>query len=295
MTSKKQNADYWRNSRQFKFIWYDDKHSFFVLETLNVTGMDIDCGSYLMNYTASAIQQKKLSESELDRALHNLFSIQMRLGLFNGDPTKLEYGNIGPEQVCSQEHQDLALESARDGIVLLKNSDSLLPLPKAETVSLAVIGPNANTSEIFFGNYHGLPCKNITIFQALQNYTKNAVYLQGCDAVNCVSPAIDEALDVAKEAEYVLLIMGLDQTQEREELDRTDLVLPGDQETLIQNIAVNAKKPIILVLLSGGPVDISFAKDDPKIGSILWAGYPGEAGGIALAQIIFGDHNPGSV
>ncbi|XP_027150102.1 probable beta-D-xylosidase 7 [Coffea eugenioides] len=256
-------------------------------------GMDVDCGSFLMNYTGRAIQQKKLSESDLDRALHNLFSIRMRLGLFNGDPTRLEYGNIGPEQVCSQEHQDLALEAARDGIVLLKNSYNLLPLPKAETVSLAVIGPNANTSETFVGNYHGLPCKNITIFQALGSYTKNAVYSQGCDGVNCTSPATVEAFGVAQEADYVVLVMGLDQSQEREELDRTELVLPGQQEILIKNITLHAKNPVILVLLSGGPVDISFARDDPRIGSILWAGYPGEAGGIALAQIIFGDHNPG--
>ncbi|KAF2291522.1 hypothetical protein GH714_025105 [Hevea brasiliensis] len=87
--------------------------------------------------------------------------------------------------------------------------------------------------------------------------------------------------------------MGLDQTQEREELDRVDLVLPGKQQDLIINVAKSAKNPIILVLLSGGPVDVSFAKNDKNIGSILWAGYPGEAGGIALAEIIFGDHNPG--
>ena len=178
--------------------------------------------------------------------------------------------------------------------MLLKNSYNLLPLPKAETVSLAVIGPNANTSETFVGNYHGLPCKNITIFQALGSYTKNAVYLQGCDGVNCTSSATVEALGVAQEADYVVLVMGLDQSQEREELDRTELVLPGQQEILIKNITLHAKNPVILVLLSGGPVDISFARDDPRIGSILWAGYPGEAGGIALAQIIFGDHNPGN-
>ncbi|KAL3514094.1 hypothetical protein ACH5RR_026811 [Cinchona calisaya] len=263
-----------------------------VADTLKA-GMDVDCGSYLLKYTNSAIQQKKLPESEIDRALLNLFSIRMRLGLFNGNPRGLEFGNIGPEQVCTQEHKDLALEIARDGIVLLKNSNSLLPLPKDRINSLAIIGPNANTSQTLQGNYEGFPCKNITIFQALQSYLKSAVYHQGCDAVNCTSVATNEALAVAKDADYVLLVMGLDQTQEREKYDRTDLVLPGKQESLIKSMALAAKKPIILVLLCGGPVDISFAKDDPKIGSILWAGYPGEVGGIALAEIIFGDHNPG--
>lgn len=257
--------------------------------------MDVNCGSYLMKYTKSALTQRKILESDIDRALHNLFSVRMRLGLFNGNPRQNEFGTIGQEQVCSKEHQDLALEVARDGIVLLKNSDNLLPLSKKNAMALAVIGPNANTSETFSGNYEGLPCKNISIFQALQSYVKTAVYLQGCNSVNCTSVEMDEALDVAKRADYVLLVMGLDQTQEREQHDRTDLGLPGKQEDLIKSIAVAAKRPIVLVLLCGGPVDVSFAKNDPKIGSILWAGYPGEAGGIALSEIIFGDHNPGTV
>lgn len=102
-----------------------------------------------------------------------------------------------------------------------------------------------------------------------------------------------EAIELAESVDYVIMIVGLDQTQEREEFDRIDLVLPGKQQHLISRVAKAAKKPVILVLLSGGPVDISFAKDDRNVGSIIWAGYPGEAGGIALAEIIFGDHNPG--
>ena len=257
--------------------------------------MDVDCGSYLLKYSKSAIEQKKLPESEIDRALRNLFSIRLRLGLFDGSTRNLKFGNIGPEQVCTQEHQDLALEIARDGIVLLKNSNSLLPLPKDKTISLAIVGPNANTSQTLLGNYEGLPCKNITIFQAIQSYLESAVYHQGCDAVNCTSVALNEALDAAKDADYVILVMGLDQTQEREKYDRMELMLPGKQESLVKSIALAAKKPILLVVLCGGPVDISFAKDDPKIGSILWAGYPGEAGGTAVAEIIFGDHNPGKI
>lgn len=261
----------------------------------NSTGMDVNCGSYLMQHTKSAIQKKLLLESEVDRALRNLFSIRMRLGLFNGNPNNTEYGTISREQVCSKEHQDLPLEVARDGIVLLKNSDNLLPFPKGKNISIAIIGPNANTTEVFSGNYEGLPCKNVTIFQAMQSYVKTAVYVQGCDSVNCTSVSMAEALDVTKVADYVLLVMGLDQTQEREKHDRTDLILPGKQEDAIKDIAMAAKRPVVLVILTGGPVDISFAKDDPKVGSILWAGYPGEAGGIALSQIIFGDHNPGTL
>ncbi|XP_059279846.1 probable beta-D-xylosidase 7 [Lycium ferocissimum] len=256
-------------------------------------GMDVNCGSHLKKYTKSALEKQKVQESDLDRALHNLFSIRMRLGLFNGDPRKLKYGDISTAEVCSQEHRALALEAARNGIVLLKNSDRLLPLSKIKTKSLAVIGPKANDSQVLLGNYEGYPCKNFTLLQGLQGYIKNTVYHQGCDFINCTSAAIDEAVDVVKKADYVVLVMGLDQTIEKEKLDRTELGLPGMQEQLITAIAQAASKPVILVLMCGGPVDVSFAKDNKNIGGILWVGYPGEGGATALAEIIFGEHNPG--
>ncbi|WRX30841.1 Glycoside hydrolase [Theobroma cacao] len=256
-------------------------------------GMDIDCGEYLKNYTESAVKKKKVSVTEIDRALHNLFSIRMRLGLFDGNPTKQPFGNVGSDQVCSQEHLNLALEAARNGIVLLKNTDNLLPLSKTKTNSLAVIGPNANSTETLVGNYAGPPCEPITPLQGLQSYIKNTNYHPGCSTVNCSSDLTDQAVKIAAGADQVVLVMGLDQTQEREAHDRVDLVLPGNQQKLISSIVRAANKPVILVLLCGGPVDISFAKNDQNIGSIIWAGYPGEAGGQALAEIIFGDHNPG--
>ncbi|KAK6938171.1 Glycoside hydrolase family 3 C-terminal domain [Dillenia turbinata] len=256
-------------------------------------GMDLNCGNYLLNHTKSAVQKGKVRVAQIDRALHNLFSMRMRLGLFNGDPTRLPYGKIGPDQVCSEDHQSLALEAARDGIVLLKNSGRLLPLSKIKTPSLAVIGPNANAPQTLLGNYFGPPCKTVTPLEGLQSYVKKTVYHQGCDFVNCTSASLGEAVALAKSVDYVVLIMGLDQTWEREDHDRDDLVLPGKQQSLITGVAKAARKPVVLVLLCGGPVDVTFAKYDHNIGSILWAGYPGEAGGTALAQIIFGDHNPG--
>ncbi|XVE60465.1 hypothetical protein DITRI_Ditri05aG0130800 [Diplodiscus trichospermus] len=256
-------------------------------------GMDVNCGTYLKNYTKSAVKKRKLPISEIDRALHNLFSVRMRLGLFNGNPVKQPFGDIGSNQVCSQEHQNLALEAARNGIVLLKNTDKLLPLSKTKSASLAVIGPNANSAETLLGNYAGPPCKSVTPLQGLQSYVKDTRYHPGCSAVNCSSVLTAQAVKTAKEADHVVLVMGLDQTQEKEEHDRVDLVLPPKQQNLISRVARAAKNPVILVILSGGPVDITFTKYDKHIGSILWAGYPGEAGGLALAEIIFGDHNPG--
>lgn len=257
--------------------------------------MDVNCGSHLKKYTKSAIQQNKINESDVDTALRNLFSVQMRLGFYNGDPRKQSFGNIGPDQVCSNENLQLALEAARSGIVLLKNSANLLPLPKTKTLSLALIGPSANSTDVFLANYEGPPCKNITLLQAFQGYVRSTSYHQGCDYVNCTSVMTSEIMKLARNSDYVVLVMGLDQSQEREKYDRLNLVLPGKQQYLITNVAKASKKPVVLVVLSGGPVDISFARDDPNIASILWAGYPGEAGGTALAEIIFGDHNPGEV
>ncbi|KAJ8530847.1 hypothetical protein K7X08_023728 [Anisodus acutangulus] len=238
-------------------------------------------------------REAKVQESDIDRALHNLFSIRMRLGLFNGDPRKLEYGDISTAEVCSQKHRALSLEAARNGIVLLKNSEMLLPLSKIKTTSLAVIGPNANDSHVLLGNYAGYPCESVTLLQGLQGYVENTMYHPGCNFVNCTSAAIDDAVDIAEKADYVVLLMGLDQTVEREELDRTELGLPGMQESLVTAIAQAASKPVILVLMCGGPVDVSFAKDNKNIRGILWVGYPGESGAAALAEIIFGEHNPG--
>jgi len=89
------------------------------------------------------------------------------------------------------------------------------------------------------------------------------------------------------------VVAGLDLSQEDEGRDRTSLLLPGKQMDLISAVSSASERPIILILLGGGPIDVSFAKVNPQIGSILWIGYPGEAGGQAAAEIIFGDFNPG--
>ncbi|TVU28539.1 hypothetical protein EJB05_20060 [Eragrostis curvula] len=256
-------------------------------------GMDVNCGSYVQQHAASALQQGKITEQDINRALHNLFTIRMRLGLFNGNPKNNRYGNIGADQVCTQEHQNLALEAALDGIVLLKNDANALPLSKPKVTSLAVIGFNADNATTLLGNYFGPPCISVTPLQALQGYVKDTRFVAACDSAACAAATIPEAVGAASSADSVVLFLGLDQNQEREEVDRLDLTLPGMQQSLIESVANAAKKPVVLVLLCGGPVDVSFAKTNPKIGAIVWAGYPGQAGGIAIAQVLFGEHNPG--
>lgn len=101
-------------------------------------------------------------------------------------------------------------------------------------------------------------------------------------------------MDTARQADATILVIGLDQSIEAEFRDRAGLLLPGHQQDLVTKVAAASKGPTVLVLMSGGPVDVSFAKNDPRVGAILWVGYPGQAGGAAIADVLFGTHNPGT-
>lgn len=257
-----------------------------------LAGLDLNCGDFLGLHTEAAVKAGKLPESAVDAALVNIFTVLMRLGWFDGDPAKQPYGNLGPKDVCTAEHQQLALEAARQGIVLLKN-DGSLPLAANKVHSLAVIGPNANVTQTMIGNYAGIPCKYTAPLQGLSAYTKT-LYAAGCANVLCSgNNLLGAAVQTAGNADATVLIVGGDQTLEKESLDRMDLLLPGQQQQLISQVAAASKGPVILVIMSGGPFDISFAKDNNKISGILWVGYPGQAGGAAIADVIFGAYNPG--
>eukprot|EP00250_Pteridium_aquilinum_P005814 c15850_g1_i1 orf=355-2799(+) len=263
-----------------------------------LAGLNMNCGVFLANYTAKAVAEGKLDESKVDESLSYLYTVLMRLGYFNGDPSSQEnYGMLDASNVCTKEHRDLALEAARQGIVLLKNNATHgLPLSQNAVKTLAVIGPNANATSTMIGNYAGIPCLYTTPLQGLTSYGANVVYEVGCANVACTGgDLIDSAVKAVEGADAVVLIMGLDQSQEREGFDRTSLSFPGHQEDLIMQIANSAaikNKPLALVIMSGGPLDVGFAVNLSQISSILWVGYPGEAGGQAIAEVIFGDYNP---
>lgn len=138
-----------------------------------------------------------------------------------------------------------------------------------------------------------MACGYTTPLQGIKKYTR-AIHQPGCVDVACGDDALfGGAIEAARHADATIMVMGLDQSIEAEFKDRAGLLLPGRQQELISKVAAASKGPTILVLMSGGPVDVSFAKHDPKIGAILWAGYPGQAGGAAIADILFGSHNPG--
>ncbi|CAK9145207.1 unnamed protein product [Ilex paraguariensis] len=267
-------------------VFYDNQHYTSTPEEAAAdaikAGLDLDCGDFLGLHTGDAIKKGILNEADISDALVNTVTVQMRLGMFDGETSSQLFGNLGPRDVCTPAHQELALDAARQGVVLLKNHGPSLPLSPRRHRTVAVIGPNSDVTVTMIGNYAGIKRYARTIHQ------------QGCTNIACTGDQLfDGAIDAAHQADATVLVMGLDQSIEAEFRDRAGLILPGRQQELVSKIAMASRGPTILVLMCGGPVDVSFAKNDPRISAILWVGYPGQAGGAAIADVLFGAHNPG--
>jgi beta-D-xylosidase 4 len=132
----------------------------------------------------------------------------------------------------------------------------------------------------------------VTPIAGLSKYAK-VTYQVGCD-VACKNESLTlPAVTAAKMADATIIVAGIDLSVEAEGLDREDLLLPGYQTQLINQVAEASRGPVVLVIMSAGGLEISFAKENPKINAILWAGYPGQEGGRAIADAIFGKYNPG--
>lgn len=141
--------------------------------------------------------------------------------------------------------------------------------------------------------YIGVPCGYISPLQGIARYART-VHQRGCMGVACPGNQQFGVAEVAvRHADATVLVMGLDQTIEAEARDRVSLLLPGYQQELISKVAMASRGPVVLVLMSGGPIDVTFAKNDPRVSAILWVGYPGQAGGAAIADVLFGAANPG--
>nr|GEU80823.1 beta-D-xylosidase 1-like [Tanacetum cinerariifolium] len=254
-------------------------------------GLDLDCGPFLAIYTEGAIKQGKLKEADVDGALVNTIAIQMRLGMFDGP--RQPYANLGIPDVCLASSNELALEAARQGIVLLDNRGHGPPLSTARHRTVAVIGPNSDVTVTMIGNYAGIACGYTTPLQGISRYVKT-IHQDGCSDVSCNNNRLIGAAEgAARQADATVLVMGLDQSMEREAKDRANILFPGHQQELISRVAKSSRGPVVLVIMSGGPMDVRFAKNDPKITTIIWAGYPGQAGGTAIADVLFGTTNPG--
>jgi beta-glucosidase len=230
----------------------------------------------------------------------------------------LDYpGLIGDSTTNSPEHRALALEAAQKSIVLLKNEDGLLPLDRFKLRSLAVIGPNA--AALRLGGYSGIPAHRVTILDGICSKVGadiEVLYAEGCGITQSTNEAgqmwhddeallpdparddalIAEAVETANKADVVLLVLGDNEQTCREGWstnhlgDRDTLDLPGRQEELLQAVFATGK-PVVLLLINGRPVSVNFAAE--HIPAIIEAWYPGQEGGTAVADILFGDANPG--
>ncbi|OWZ19595.1 Xylosidase [Phytophthora megakarya] len=232
-------------------------------------GMDLNCGEFLKLHLPSAVEQGIVTTEMIHSALKNQFRVLMRLGMF--EKGKQPFANVTKDTVDTTAHRQLALEAARQSIVLLKNDHNTLPLAKNDFTkdgSLALVGPHFNASTVLLGNYFGNPSHIITPLDGISHVA------------------------VAKKADRLIVFVGLDQSQEREEIDRYHLQLPGFQIALLKRILDVVSKPIVLVIISGGSVDLSVYKNHPKIGAIVFGGYLGQAGGQALADVLFGKYHP---
>lgn len=246
-------------------------------------GMDIDCGHFMSgSVVEQAVKDGTVSESLLDTALTHLFSVQFRLGQVDS-PDIDPYANYTMDDVNTPAHQQLAREAADQSMVLLKNNDNTLPLAAAKLKSVAVIGRNANATTTMQGNYYGTTPFLITPLQGVQAHVGSTFYADGTD--------LGQAVAAAKKADAVVLVIGLDQSDEREGHDRSSLLLPDNQDALVAQVAEAVQVPVVVVIMSGGPLDVSAIKNSSRVGAIIFCGYPGQAGGQAIADALFGVTN----
>jgi beta-glucosidase len=274
-------------------------------------GVDIELPFFATYDTLmEQVKQGTVSEKAIDRAAGNILRAKFMTGLFEDpfvDPDAAE------KITNTVEHQKLALKAAREAIILLKNQNGLLPLDKAKYKSIAVIGPNA--ADVHLGGYSNKPGRGVSILQGVKDKAAGSaeiLYSEGCkiteslpdwdaDKVVLGDPAlnakrIEEAIKVGKKADLIILALGDNEQTSREawapehEGDRDSLDLLGNQDDLARAMVATGK-PVVVVLLHGRPNAINYIA--MNVPAILDAWYLGQEGGTAVADILFGDYNPG--
>jgi beta-glucosidase len=264
-------------------------------------GCDLNCGC-TYEALSQAVQQGLIDEAALTQAVKRLFLARFRLGMFD-PPEQVPHAQIPITINDCDKHREIALRAARESIVLLKNANGLLPLsPDLKTI--AVIGPNADDEKVLWGNYNGTPSRTITPLAGIRaavSAQTYVLYARGCSVLNPNTGGYAEAIAAAAQASVVIFVGGLSQAVEGEEGqeegviegtsqgDRNDLNLPAVQENLLKAIHALGK-PIVLVLVGGSAVAVNWANDN--LPAILCAWYPGQDGGTAIADVLFGQYNP---
>ena len=269
-------------------------------------GCDLNCGD---QYYAlgRALREGLLTIQDIDQALHRILTARFRLGLFDPDAL-VPYAQIPMAEVDSPAHAALALKSAEESIVLLKNS-GVLPLDRTHLKRLAVIGANADAVPMLLGNYNGTPSHPVTILQGIKDAAGpgiEVVVAAGCplalktgDSPADHSSEFQAALELARTADAIIYVGGISPKLEGEEMlvdydgfnggDRTRIELPAVQTALLQTLQATGR-PVVFVNCSGSAMAMPW--EAANLPAILQTWYPGQAGGTAVARVLFGDCNP---
>ncbi|KAJ8070923.1 hypothetical protein OCU04_001282 [Sclerotinia nivalis] len=250
-------------------------------------GTDLDCGSFWPTYLGSAYNQSLYNISTLDRSLIRRYASLVRLGYF--DPPSIQpYRQLGWSDVSTPAAEQLALQAAEDGIVLLKN-DGILPL-SSNITSVALIGPWANATTQMQGNYYGQAPYLHSPLIAAQNAGFNVTYVQGADINSANTTEFTAAVAAAQKADVVIYIGGIDNSIEAEGKDRKTISWPSTQLSLINQLS-NLSTPFIISQM-GTMIDSSSLLTNPGVNALIWAGYPGQDGGTAIFNILTGKTAP---
>jgi beta-glucosidase len=270
-------------------------------------GCNLCCGG---DYDAlvRAVQKGLIIEKEIDQALYHTLWTRFKLGLFD-PPDKCPYSRIGIDQNNTPEHRQLALEIARESLVLLKN-DGILPLNRTRIKRIAVIGPNGNSTSMLHGNYNGTASHPISILNGIKQLAETNIevtFAQGCpittetdwgiaawsrqdnDTTRPLPELNAEAFSQAANADLIIYVGGITPAQEGEMFDRDSIELPEVQEKLVQALHATGK-PVVMVNCSGSAIALPW--EATNLPAILQAWYPGEEGGRAVGEVLFGDVNP---
>lgn len=269
-------------------------------------GLDLECSGYCnecyiyRDFLPLAYEMGKVTESEITSSAFRVLRARFKLGLFD-DPSLNPYASISPSVIGSTIHQQLALETARQSIVLLKNSNNLLPLDRKKVRSVAVFGISAATCE--FGDYSGIPlndpvsplqgiinkagkfCKIKTVPWVIKPNSTDTTKAKGKKGINLYL----EEKKLAGKCDVTIVVLGVNKSIEMEGRDRTTLELPTDQQQFIKEI-YKANPKTIVILIAGSSLAINWIQEN--VPAIVNAWYPGEQGGNAIADVLFGDYNP---
>lgn len=267
-----------------------------------LSGTDLECGR---SYTGliSAVKEGLINESAIDQSLCRLMKARFELGEMD-DTTP--WDQLPDSLLSCHAHQQLALQMARESMTLLQNHKNILPLDKEMTVAL--IGPNANDSVMQWANYNGFPVHTITLLEGLTQYLpqERLIYIpqknievQKYPWVNYYPNDIQAVINQAAKADVIIYAGGISASLEGEEMDvdaegfrggdRTTIELPNVQRKLVKALKATGK-PIVFVNFSGCAMGLQ--PESQICDAILQAWYPGQAGGTAIAEVLFGDYNP---